>query len=287
MEKKLKRMINMECRKAFGNKRYVISFMLGTLFCIMSALYMIGSYYEWKDMYEEIECTGNPMIQAYSLYNCWIGGEGTSYGYMLFFFMMPLLATLPYGWSYVIEKRKGYVGQVSVRSDKKSYFISKYIATFLSGGTVIAVPLVINVIIVAMFVPAITQEITYRMYTAVEYGTMFSALYYTSPLLYMVGYLVIDFIFAGLFACMGMAAAMFIKNKVAVVLCPLFLVLLIHYCRTFFYYKLYVAISPIDYLHACPLENPTVWWIVAVQGIAFWLVTMLMIWRGGIRREIL
>lgn len=90
------------------------------------------------------------MVQAFGLYNIWIGGECNSLGYLLFFTFLPILAALPYGCSCQQELKEGYDKIVEVPTGR-----AKYLAVFLAGGSCIAMPLIGNFILTACFVPAV------------------------------------------------------------------------------------------------------------------------------------
>ncbi len=81
------------------------------------------------------------MISAYTVFSTWIGGDGYSLGASVYFFIFPLLISIPYGWSYCEEKKNGYIGAVVAKAGKTSYFLAKYIAVFLTGGLAMVIPL--------------------------------------------------------------------------------------------------------------------------------------------------
>lgn len=276
------RQLKMECRKALINKYFLITLAVSCMFCILSAWYQITAYYEMLDH----PFSGNPMIQMNSLYNSWIGGEGTSLGCICFFYLMPLLAAFPYGWSYAAERKSGYVKQLAVRGGRMEYYVSKYIAVFLAGGLVILIPMVMNFLAVAMFIPAVMPDMHFEMYYAVAYGTMWSEYFYTAPLLYDIFYILLNFIFSGLFAVISLACSMVVRSRIAIVLLPYFIILLLHYSRTFLYYKVYLEISPLHFLQAKCVENNTCWWIVLLEAGVFFLVSLGMVLGVGKKREL-
>lgn len=273
------RLWKMECRKAFGNRYFVIALCAGTIFCIMSALYNIESYAQGQ--YELKALGGNPMTQAYGLFNHWIGGESTSLGYLLFFTLFPLLAIFPYGWSQCQEKKAAYTKMVIIRSGKQKYYLAKYLATFLSGMVTVAFPLAANLILTACFVPAVKPSMIYFIYYGVSHATMWSELFYDHPLIYVFLYLLIDCLFAGLFAVCGMACSMLLKNRIAVVILPYLCVLCLHYGRTLLHYRVYTEISPINFLHATCVENPVSGVVVLLEGVLLTLFSLSVLKVGG------
>lgn len=278
------RLVLMECKKAFRNKYFYISLAVGMVFALMAFLYDVGKYEVFQENVSQM--SGNPMMPARGLYNLWIGGESHSLGYTLFYTLLPLLASIPFGWSYCKEKNNGYLKCVVTRCRKRTYYLAKYIAVFLSGGMVILLPLLMNFLLTACFVPASKPSIIYYMYYAVQHGTMWSDIFYKHPTVYVVLYLFLDFIFGGLFATLSYAFSIFVKNWLAVTILPFLCILGLHYSRVLLAYKVYKEISPINFLHATCIENNVDGGIVIVEGLIFLLVPLFAILREGDRGDI-
>lgn len=280
------RLVKVELKKAITNKLFVTTLIIASIFTLFSAWYMIDSYFAANHQKSTYWSNSNPMTQASSLFNHWIGGEASSLGYTLFFTLLPLIAALPYSWSYFIENKTGYVKSVVTRSSKSQYFLSKYIATFTAGGLVVLLPLVVNLLVVASFVPAITPTKIYPLYYSVDFGSLWSSLFYTHPVVFVTFYLILDFIFAGLFATMGLAISFFIKNRIAIILIPFFFILVLHYSRTFLAYKYYNEISPLHFLHSTSIENYANGGMILAQGLLFFLLTFGITMKLGVKREV-
>ncbi|WP_062105422.1 hypothetical protein [Bacillus niameyensis] len=280
------RLLKIELKKAIKNKFFLITLLTASLFALLSAWYRIDSYFYFYHGGPNLMITGNPMIEASSLFNHWIGGEGFSLGFTLFFTLLPLIAALPYGWSYFIENKSGYVKTVVTRCSKCHYYLSKYLATFTAGGLVVLIPLLVNFLLVACFVPAITPSTEYILYYPVLHGSLWSQLFFTHPVIFVILYLILDFIFAGLFATMSLAITFFIKNRIAVILIPYLLIMILHYSRTFLTYKFYYEISPLHFLHSTSIVNPTNVWIILGQGLLFFVLTFGITMKLGVKREV-
>lgn len=280
-----KKLLKLECHKALGNRFFFIILGVGCLFAFMSALYDIELFFQSREQLKTMG--GNQIVQALGLYNKWIGGESYSLGFTLFFTLLPLLACFPYGWSYCTEKKSGYTGMVVIRGGKNEYFLAKYMATFLAGGVAVLVPLVFNFITVACFVPAVRPSIIYQMYYAVSHSSMWSEIFYSHPLIYVLLYLILDFLFAGLIAVLSLTFSVFLKNQLAVVILPYILILCLHYGRTLLHYHYYVEISPINFLHASCVENPANGWIVLGEGVFLFLLSFGIVMKAGAKFEIL
>lgn len=250
---------------------------------MMSAVFCIKEYRTFQETSQII--SGNPMLQAFGIYNHWIGGESFSLGFFLFFSLLPLLSTLSYGWSYCLERNCGYSKMAMVQMGRKKYFLVKYISTFCAGGISVTVPLIFNFLLCACIIPAVRPTIIYEVYYPMHYGSMGSEYFFTHPLLFTIGYLLLDFIFAGLFAAASLTVAFFVKTQIAVVLVPYFVILGLHYFRTSLYGKFYKEISPLNYLHAADIENVVDYKIVIAEMLIFFLIPGVIYLVKGIRYE--
>ena len=73
------------------------------------------------------------------------------------------------------------MSQMIVRTGKQRYLTAKYIATFISGGLTMVVPLITNFMLTALFVPAIKPVPTYDTTYGVFGNSIFSrTILYTS-----------------------------------------------------------------------------------------------------------
>jgi hypothetical protein len=203
------------------------------------------------------------------------------------FTLLPLLACIPYGWSAGKERVESYLANEMIRCGRKNYYLCKYIATFLSGAIAVTIPLIFNLLLTAMFLPAIKPDVDYLMYYAVRYGAFAADLLYTHPLLYVAVYLCLDFIFAGLFACMSMALGNFINHSIPVLVLPFMGLLALRYAKSILFYEYHVEISPLDFLHSTAVINPTKGWIVLLEGSLFLILTFIAGVKMGEKRDVL
>ncbi len=281
--------LKIELRKAFGNKLFLLTLALGLVIVTVSAYQNIGDYLESIELNQlKAEMSGvlvNPSLPVYTPYTIWIGGDYQYPMTSLFYLLLPLMAALAFGWSYCVEKKSGYEKNVMIRSNKKQYFLAKYIAVFLAGGAVVAIPLIVNFLTVACFVPAYAPDVFYKIYYSMSYHFM-SGLFYSAPLLYIIYVIVLDFVFSGLIATVSLAIAFFVKNRFAVVLLPFLLLLGIHYLQELIYIiSGNLMISPIDFLKAYEVGHVT-WWIVFPSVIVLFILTFGVTYIKGARDDV-
>lgn len=160
-----------------------------------------------------------PMTYPRDVFGSWIGGGVYSMQSFLYFLIMPILVVIPYGGFYFEEKKGGYLKNIYMRVRKKDYIFAKYIATFLAGGMVFTIPLIVNLGITAMFLPSIIPQASAAT-TALMPSSLFYQLYFSHPYIYIFIYLIIDFIFSGLIATIGLVASFYTEYKFIVLITP-------------------------------------------------------------------
>ena len=280
----MKQTLKLEILKAFKNKFFVAAILIG---CVITFLSFLNAIILTENF--NANMADNPTLAMNTLYNNWIGGEVFSLATSLYFFIFPLLIAIPYGWSYCEEKKTGYMKSVVTRSGKRAYFSAKYIAVFLAAGSAMVIPLVFNLVMVAMVVPAVKPEPVYNIYYAVFGKSLMSGLFYSHPLLYEIFYLCIDFVFAGLLAEISLAMSSFIKQKWICVGCPFLVCLMISFARKYVYVSsttTYKEISPLFFLRPASAMYDADWRIIIGMAAVIFLITFGIIRGWESRREI-
>ena len=286
--------VKLECRKAICNKYFLLVVLIGCAITFFSLIPNLQSYYkdinDIKNFEKEFSVIYNSMAPIETVFNHWIGGEAYTPGSADFFFLFPLLVSIPYGWSYCAEKRSGYIKNAVIRSGRGQYYFSKYTALFLSGGLAMVIPLLFNFLLVCMFIPAVTPDPSYLTSYGIISSSFLSMLFYSNPFLYVAIYLIVDFIFCGLIACMCFAFTEFIKSRVIVVLLPFFTLLGFNYiCFSFIYISsnvIYTELSPMSFLRPAPAAYGTNWIVIVIEGAILFLFTFLITVVRGRRNEI-
>ena len=285
----MKRLLQIELKKAFGSKLFWITLALGILIVSVSAYQNINGYFEFADgvkLRREFNAGKviNPLNQVFTLYNSWIGAEVSMPMNSLYYILMPLMAPLAYGWSYFTEKKSGYVKNVVTRIDKKKYYLAKYIAVFLAGGAVVAIPLLVNVLTVACVVPAYQPDIYYQIYYNM-YQHYLAWMFYSMPALYVIYVLVLDFVFAGLIAVLSLALTFFVNNRFAVVLLPMLFFMWVQYMQDLARQTFpdMAPFSPQEFLKA--YGDSALLWVV-VWGIGLLVVTLGIVYGKGAKDDV-
>ena len=196
-----------------------------------------------------------PHYHNISLWTHWFPFFPDTFGGYLFFYIWPLLAALPYGWSYYSDKKTEAIAQIESRCSKKTYCLAKMIACFISGGAVIALPLLQNLLIDALFCP-VTKPDPANAYPIIN-GLFLSKLFYTHPWYYAILWCFMNFLFGGTTALLCLVPGSFPRYQISVVLFPMAFYLLLEIIYNIFlsmvgYFPLSIAPLHLTLARAAP-----------------------------------
>lgn len=160
-------------------------------------------------------------------YEYWLGGEWYSLFSYTFFMIFPVLAVISQGDSLVEDKLTGYSKHMFLRGTREHYYAARFLSSFVTGGVVIVVPLIFNILLCAATLPSILSQAATG--TALLTGDgMWAALYFSHPMIYTLLYLVIDFVYGGLFAVLAAALGVMTRNRFLPLIFPMILYLFIY-----------------------------------------------------------
>lgn len=107
-----------------------------------------------------------------------------------------------------------------------------FFAAFVTAGCSIAIPLVLNYLAVACFMPAYVPDPGEGLSVPIEEHYPFSALFFTCPLAYAVLYTVLDFFLCGSWAVVVCSASFFVRNRVVLLVGSHVIQYFLRYCNT-------------------------------------------------------
>lgn len=157
--------------------------------------------------------------QGFSLFLLSLPYNGVNFASRLYLFIWPILAAMPFGASYSAERRSGMYNQMISRSSKNTYFISKYIAVFVSGGFVVAMPALADILLNALVCPYEVMDVSNSI-SSVFNGWFLAELYYTCPWIHALIWCVVLFFLGGSTAGICMIIGAKIRLQVLVMLFP-------------------------------------------------------------------
>lgn len=208
-------MLKSELKRAFLSKSFLIALVIGCVICVAHIFQFVI-----PDLHESQAFS---MPFPLSAYTRWIGAWSYPVHPGIFFFICPLIATLPYGWSLYADRKSGYYIQISTRTTWIKYIACKATATFLSGAAACVLPLIVNFLGTACVLPLIQPDSIGLGQFMIHPGQFCATLFFNNALLYIFVYLGIVAVAMGIVACLALPLGCFLPNKALAILAPFIL----------------------------------------------------------------
>lgn len=207
--KQTSRLVGSELRKALGpNPAFWASLGVGLLLTMVSA---VRSSVVFSNTLEQALRYWNQSDALYSATSCfsfWMPIDSSEWAMGVFVILWPLLAALPYAWSWSMEKKRGVLAQQASRASRLCCLGAKAMATFASSALAVGVPLVVNLVACACIAPASNNWVSDVLYLGVTYDAPLSSLFYNVPLLFCILWTIVVAIVAGLWAAFVLSLTM-------------------------------------------------------------------------------
>ena len=201
-----------ELSKAVRSPWFFIALLVGLALAVASATGSIDRYWSRIGLNHIDEKYYAPFLD--NAYRMWMSVDHRTPSSTLFYKLAPLLAALPCGWSIASERKSGYFSQICVAIPKGKYICAKCIAAFVVGGLVVAIPQLVNFLAVCCFVPMVTPVVTDAMYSGIFFDNLFSYLFYNNPNIYVVAYVLLDFVLCGLWSAFVLVLGCAVKSPI-------------------------------------------------------------------------
>ncbi|MDO4437031.1 MAG: hypothetical protein Q4B77_03680 [Coriobacteriaceae bacterium] len=231
-------MIALELKKAFRSPWFLVSLGIALALATGSA---IQAHAYLQNQYAEHVSVGYGLGLESHFYNGqtregsfgnWIVVEANpTLSGTLFFYALPLLAVMPYAWSYLSERKSGYGAQVCIRADRKSYLAGKFVATFASGALIALIPLLWNFLLISCLLPAYHPLIEDVQRVGLFDTCFFSDLFYSHPLAYVGAYSMLDALLMGSWAVAVLGVSNLTNDRVKLTVVPYLALFAWHYCN--------------------------------------------------------
>ena len=229
----------------------------------------------------------NVSLATYSLYNSWIGGLPTGLAPIIFYTMLPLCASIPYATTIIDDRKSGYMRGFISQYGRKQYYLSRYLMVFISGAITILIPLIINYIIVACFVPARLPDAIDNLYFQVYQDTILGGIYYLYPLLYDFLYLLIDAVFAGVWATVAMACSFYTSSKLVAIIGPYIALLYCSYAADLaLMLRVSLNVEPLELIRPISVGNAENGWILCAEILCMFLFALIVIFIRGNKDDV-
>lgn len=275
----MKEQLKIEAERVIKGKFLWLSLSIGCIIAIAQIMFELYPYAK------------NPLAYynghyglPFSVFQFWMGMNFASPYKETFLTIFPVLAMLPYALTYHSDIKNGYVKNIYTRNKKKNYLMAKYIVTFMSAGIVVTIPYLLNLIIALCLLPALSPVRNGQYMSA---ASMLQNVFYSRPFLYIVIYLIISFLYAGVFASVTLAATCIVENIFLLSLVPFLLWYGLGIISSFFIARYQLeSINPIQLLdmaqaYIVQMKN------VLGTGLAVGGVSAIIYFRNGVKSDVL
>ena len=212
----------------------------------------------------------NPHFPIYTVFNLWIGNSHDSFYAKCFFGIMPVLATFPFIWSFCHDiKHKNRIHL------KRHQYIMHYCSCFLASGTIAAFPLAINFLGALLFVPATKPDSIYDIYYGIFSYDFLSLLFYNAPFLYVIIFILMNFMLYGMIGCLGLSISQATKKTAIPLILPVISLYIIELINRFIFQYIRVEFSPISYLFPAN-SHKTKLQIVIIELVVLVILTFII-----------
>lgn len=167
------------------------------------------SHYNWIENY-----------YPFTWYNQWIGaGMGEAIYDKFYFIALPLFASFAMGDYITQDHKTGYIKQMFLHVGRKKYYGEKALCSFLAGGMIVTVPLLVSILLNAAQFSSLIPMVEAGT-APVNAGCVLSVLFFKHPFLYVVCFLLNCFLYGGAFSLLSNAIGTFVSNAFIPLLFP-------------------------------------------------------------------
>lgn len=216
----LLRSVRAELYKVLHNKMLWIAIGMGLVLIVMDLWEAYEGIRHARENVIQWQAEGKAVYLGYSLFQSWIFSGSGTYAAGLLVTIWPLLAAMAFGWSYNNERISGVYNQVVSRIGIHRYFLSKHIAVFISGGLAHSIPIVVNLLVMALIYPAWGHPDVLDI-------NFLSGLALASPWGFCIAMCGMSFLWGGATACICHCTGTYLRHGVMVVLVPYALYIII------------------------------------------------------------
>lgn len=275
------RALGAELRKAFVNPWFVACILIGIGFAVAESVQILPM--RIRQDTDNVECFmtvfgGNSPNSSYI--NNLLVDPIASAGH-IFYVVAPLMVALANSWSLGTEMKSGYTNLVLMRESRGTYLSTKWLATFVAGGVVCAVPLVVSFIISCCFLPAYPIDVFDWTYVPMDYSRFMGSLFYENPMLFTVVRIALDFVMAGIWSAFVQSVSLLVDNRVSLLVGSFVAMLAVNVGSHMLYGLLEIqgpSLTLMTYLQGCAYAL-NIWPIMMVLEMgALAVVSVLLPW---------
>lgn len=280
-------MVKSEAKRCLHGRGMKLALLL-SLFLALGQFYAEGRMVrQWeKEAGMAVLEDGSYMIGIYpmTLYESFIGGEFFTFFNRLYYYILPLLAVLPFGVTFFTDEASGYLKYIYTRKKKEQYLAAKYTVTFASGAVAAGMAYIMSFTLNALLVPFIYVPNQMAYQSNIIDAMPMADIWYTKPWLYTLVYWLLTMLFGGILATVALCASFFAKNALLVLFFPLIFYVALDYAAEEFHLEKYSVcriINPMEYGVKLETGIPE----ILLYALVFMACTLAVFMAVGYKRE--
>ena len=264
----LLRAIKFELYRALRDKYFVICLLIGG---IIVTLDIFTFYTQYIDPQNAI------LIQA------WIGTDFSFAYHSLYYILLPVIACLTYGGSYFMDMSTGYNKNILLRLSRSYYLVSKMIAVFVSAFLSVAIPLLVDLFIVAgVYRNDLPERLTFTTAGIID-CQRFPELFSEKTVLYCLLFIFIGGMFGGALGLISVMVSRWCRSAFSAIMFPFVLYIVTGALLKNANGTSYAVQDVVDPLQAYTVNTE----VMIFYFVAMVLISVLIIWFGERKRDIL
>ena len=251
------KILKTEIKKALDTPGFWLSLLIG-FSCVFYKNYLIIKHdYYIYNLCKKLGLYLN--LSASYIYDRWIIGYLDSSTLYIFYFL-GIIAALPYGISYLRDKKSGLIKNICTRCNKNHYLMSKYTAVYVAGGLATAFPILLDLLMAFIYYPYQGRSIEGSI---LNFSNVWGYRIIEHPYLYAGIYILIWFLFGGAMSTISLMASVVADNVFTVQLTPFFVMLALFYLPSLLPAR-YSKYFPYCFLSVMQEPNPVIALIVSL-----------------------
>lgn len=274
--------VRVEVWKATHNVYFYLALAAGVALVLCNVYQTYGEVAELTRINIEAQDMGLPITNftGCSLFIWWIANNGMNFGSRYFYLVWPILAAMPFSWSYAQEARSGCMYQYVTRGGRKRFFAAKYIAVFVSGGVAVSIPVLADLLLNATICPD-DSLLFMNMITTIENRSFLSTLFYTHPWAHAIIWCGMEFLWGGAAAVLCFLVGTKLRFSVMAMLTPfvIFYVLSVISINIIRITGTNLMINPLYLAMAAPSGMNPGWLIFSVMGVCVLISLISGYWQ--------
>lgn len=203
-----------EAFSCFRGRWFRVSLIVAVGLAIAAGIEGVVRAFHWYNL-DPFYLSGHSAYSAWMVANCPIATLPT-----VFFYLLPFIVLIPFAWSFRGERMSGYDIQVISRISRRDRILAKGTIVFVSAALITALAHVINFVVVSLFLPLRTPVFEEVFTLGIFTECLFSGLFYSRPLLYVLAFTAMNSILMGAWATLVLGVSAISSNRVSLLVFP-------------------------------------------------------------------